>query len=266
MDALPSATTVARVLLRLGRMHASGSLMLQAGSHRARLTLDAGQVTGATFQGELSETAADTVAGVYRLSRHRALVLRFHTPESCDSPSLEQSIDARALAIQMTRVAVRALGVADVRRELGSGHYRLSSSDDAILEALAITSEERALASWLVRGVHADDVLNLPGCGLRAYRFLCVLKLVGVALPRGGGSYPLMLRKRRQVRDAATPHALLDLPEGAGGDDARRALRKLVGELHPDRFGEESSPGLRRASGEVVSALVAAHQRIATLK
>ena len=56
---------------------------------------------------------------------------------------------------------------------------------------------------------------------------------------------------------------LLDLPEGANGRDARLALRKLVADLHPDRFGEGAPDELRRASGEIVTALVEAESTIA---
>lgn len=71
-----------------------------------------------------------------------------------------------------------------------------------------------------------------------------------------------MLRKRREVRARVSPRALLDLPEGAGRDDARRALRRLVRDLHPDRFGDDASDGLVRTSGEIVSALVAAEAHL----
>jgi len=91
-----------------------------------------------------------------------------------------------------------------------------------------------------------------------------MLKLLGGAAPRAGGSYPLLLRKRREVRSQASARTLLDLPEGAGERDARRALRKLVRDLHPDRFGDSAPPALRRASGEIVTALVAAEARIAS--
>ena len=50
----------------------------------------------------------------------------------------------------------------------------------------------------------------------------------------------------------------------ADGGEARRALRKLVRDLHPDRFGESAPEALRQASGEIVSALVEAEARIAS--
>jgi hypothetical protein len=40
-------------------------------------------------------------------------------------------------------------------------------------------------------------------------------------------------------------------------------LRKLVRDLHPDRFGDSVPPALKRASGEIVTALVDAEARIA---
>jgi hypothetical protein len=112
--------------------------------------------------------------------------------------------------------------------------------------------------------VPAEEISALPGCGLPGYRFLWALKLLRAASSRAGGSYPLLLRKRRQLRKQASAHALLDLPEGAGGREARLALRKLVRDLHPDRFGDGAPAALRRASGEVVTALVDAEARIAS--
>jgi len=89
-----------------------------------------------------------------------------------------------------------------------------------------------------------------------------LLKLLRVAALRSSGAYPLMLRKRRELRKQASAHALLDLPEGALQTDARRALRKLVKDLHPDRFGDEVPGPLRRASAEIVTALVDAESKL----
>jgi hypothetical protein len=150
-----------------------------------------------------------------------------------------------------------------MRADLGRGFYHLTEAGEALVHGAKLRSEETAVLGWLRRGVCADDVPLLPECGLRGYRFVWVLKLLRAAAPKGGGSYPLLLRKRREVRRHVSARALLDLPEGAGGSDARKALRRLVREIHPDRFGGSVPAALRRASGEIVAELVNAEAAIA---
>ena len=93
--------------------------------------------------------------------------------------------------------------------------------------------------------------------------FVRVLELIGAIEPKRHSAYPLLLRKRRQIREAASPHRLLDLPPGAGPREARKALRRLVSDLHPDRLGADSPEALHRICSEVIAALVAADSRIA---
>jgi hypothetical protein len=162
------------------------------------------------------------------------------------------------------RAAVRDVDSAAIRAGLGDGMIHLTDAGEAMVVAIELRPEETATVFWLRRGVRAESIPSLPGCGLRGYRFAWLLKLLGGAAARAGGSYPLLLRKRRELRSRASARVLIDLPEGAGGRDARRALRKLVRDLHPDRFGEGVPQALRRASGEIVSALVDAEARIAS--
>ena len=151
-----------------------------------------------------------------------------------------------------------------LRADLGDALFRLTESGEAVVDGADLGPAEQTALLWLRRGVLPDDIAGLPGCGLRGYRFVWVLKMLGAAAPKKGGSYPLLLRKRRELRRQSPARTLLDLPEGAGGREARVALRKLVRHLHPDRFGEGVAPALRRASGEIVTALVDAEARIAS--
>lgn len=75
-------------------------------------------------------------------------------------------------------------------------------------------------------------------------------------------SYSLLLRKRNQIRKEAGPHALLDIPLGAPPRQARRALWRLAGKLHPDRFGPNAPSFLVHASGEVMGALIRAEAQL----
>lgn len=65
-----------------------------------------------------------------------------------------------------------------------------------------------------------------------------VLRVLGAAIERPGhdDAYALLLRKHRQLARNVSASALLDLPEAASAEHARRALRKLAQKLHPDRF------------------------------
>jgi hypothetical protein len=178
---------------------------------------------------------------------------------------LSEPLPARLLALEAMRAATRTADAASIGAELADGVYHLTPSGELLLRGAALRPEEAAVVPWLRHGVCAEQVAAAPAGGLLACRFVWMLKLLGAAAPKAGGSsYPLLLRKRRELRRQASAHVLLDLPEGASGRDARKALHKLVCKLHPDRFGEGAPAELRRASGEIVTALLAAESVIAT--
>lgn len=261
MEPLGGATTLARVLIGLGRSEATGTLEVRGTRTVCRLEMDEGRVLGGGVRGDEWSGPADVLDDLRRWVEIDGLTLRFVHRGGSVFRLLDEPLQATELAMQLMRSAIRGLGVDAVRTGLGRELYRLTSSGDALVGGLFLRAEERAVVFWLRRGLRAEEVVGLPGCGVAGYRFLYALKLIGAASPRGG-AYPLMLRKRRQVRAQASPRTLLDLPEEANGDDARRALRRLVRQLHPDRFGDDVSDRLVRASGEIVCALVAAEAHI----
>ncbi len=265
MLALPSATTLCRVLIGLERATATGTLHVEGEGRRATLSFEAGQVVGANVDHRVTTSHRQVFEAVLRICEWDGLVLRL---VRVTSPAtwwkLNDPMPARTLALQIMRVAVKCVETVSVRSELGDAVYRLTESGETLSRGAELRAEETSVLFWLKRGIPAQKLLATPGCGLAGYRFLWMLKLLGAVSPKGGGSYPLLLRKRRELRGQASAHALLDLPEGAGGRDARVALRLLVRDLHPDRFGEHVAPALRRASGEIVTALVNAEARIAS--
>jgi hypothetical protein len=264
MPALPSATTVCRVLIGLDRSGASGTLYVDGEGHRATLLLESGQVVGANVDRRVPTSQRQLLENLLQMCAWQGLVLRLvQSPIATTCWKLRNPIPGRTLALQTMRVAAKGADTARARSDLADAVYHLTEAGEALFRGAELRPEETAVLFWLRRGVPAEELATLPGCGLRGYRFLWMLKLLGAASPKGGGSYPLMLRKRRELRRQASAHALLDLPEGAGGRDARLALRKLVRDLHPDRFGERAPLALRRASGEIVTALVDAEARIA---
>ena len=265
MYALPSATTVCRVLLGLDRARASGTLHVRGEGRAATISLDASQVVGANLDRRAAVSHRQLFEHVGQMCQWDRLVLRLvQSPDAATRWRLRDPVPARTLALQTMRAVVNGVDAASLHAELGDAIYYLTAAGEALFCGAELRPEETAVLFWLRRGVHAEELSTLPACGLRGYRFLWMLKLLRAASPKAGGSYPLLLRKRRELRRQVSAHTLLDLPTGAGGRDARLALRRLVRDLHPDRFGDRAPPALRRASGEIVTALVDAEARIAS--
>ncbi|UCH29591.1 MAG: J domain-containing protein [Myxococcales bacterium] len=264
MRALPSATVLCRVLLGLDRARATGTLHLRGEGGTAMLSLEESQVVGGNIDRRVASSHRQLLQSLMQVLQWEGLVLRLGEAHGAEWWRLRDPLAARTLALQVMRAAVADVDVGAVRSDLGGGTYHLTEAGEALVLGAELRPEETAAVFWLRRGVLAEDIPTLPGCGLRGYRFAWMLKLLRGAAPKTGGSYPLLLRKRREVRRQASARVLLDLPEGAGGRDARQALRKLVRDLHPDRFGDSVPPALRRASGEIVTALVNAEATIAS--
>ncbi|MEM7137315.1 MAG: hypothetical protein AAF500_12085 [Myxococcota bacterium] len=262
MIARPSATTLARVLMGLGRSEATGTLGIRASGSCCELVLDDGRIVAGSVGSRPWADAREVVQGLVELGASEGLSLRFASGRPAVCRLLPEPVQAGRLALDLGRWSVRGLDSDVVRAELGEGSYRLTAPGESLVGSLLLDAEERAAVFWLRRGVDADEVLALPGCGLGSLRFVYALKLLRAASPSGGGAYPLMLRKHREVRANAPPHALLDLPAEAKGKDARRALRRLVRDLHPDRFSSGAPARLLRASGQIVTALVSAEARV----
>ncbi len=264
MRALPSATMLCRVLLGLDRSKASGTLHLRGEGRRAMLSLEHGAIVGANVDRRVPSSSRQLIESLVQLCEWEDLVLQLSRQASSASWwKLADPVEARRLGLQIMRKFVQGVESNAIRAEIGEGQYCLNEVGEALVLGAELHAEETAAVFWLRRGVRAEDIGSLPGCGLRAYRFVWTLKLLRGAAPKAGGSYPLLLRKRRELRGQVSARALLDLPESAGGRDARLALRKLVRDLHPDRFGDSVAPALRRASGEVVTALVNAEASVA---
>lgn len=264
MRRLSSATTICRVLIGLDRGRASGTLHLEGEGRRAAFLFDSGNLIGAAVDRRVAVTHRQVLERLLGVCEWDGLVLRLVQSASApDRWTLPEPAPARFLALQGMRAAATGVDAARLRAQLGTEAYHLTPVGEALVCGADLRAEEASVLFWLRKGVPAEELAARPGCGLAGYRFLWMLKLLGAASPKGTGSYPLLLRKRRELRRRASAHALLDLPEGAGGRDARVALRKLVRNLHPDRFGDGTPPALRRASGEITTALVNAEAQIA---
>ena len=211
-----------RVLLGLDRAMATGTLLLHAEGRSATMSLEEGRLVAANVDRRVASSARQLLQSVAQMCQWDDLVLRFaETTATTTWWKLAESIAPRTLALECMRATVSRVDPSTMRADLGSGFYRLTESGEALVRGAELRPEENAVVFWLRRGVDAEDVATLPGCGLRGYRFLFMLKLLRGAAPKQGGSYPLLLRKRREMRRRAPARELLDLPKDARDGDAR---------------------------------------------
>lgn len=135
-----------------------------------------------------------------------------------------------------------------------------------LLERAPLWPEEQA-AAVLLRG-HMGRTARLPVPLLgkaRVRQLLSALRLIGglrTASSPDRTSYTLLLCKHRQVQRNDDPFALLGIPRGAAPSDARRALRRLAQQLHPDRVFASEESALQSISCAVMRALLSAEESI----
>lgn len=213
---------------------------------------------GATWLREARITRGELAWALRRQMRKRMevilgwqrIALRFDQHRT-EGPRLPEPLHARELvahALRRSLAPVDADSEARLRRET----WRLRVA----LDDVGLAPEERAMCVPLRSGAPGEVVLAVGGNGLRALRILHAWQRAGLIEPARRGDHRELLRKRQQLRQHANPGALLDLGPGASRADARRALRRLVRKVHPDRF----EPQLARASEDVVRALVQAER------
>lgn len=182
-----------------------------------------------------------------------------------------------SLAAQLSGHAPLKLTVAGKRRvrgllraieagELGAAfrrraflHTRTERSRDASNDARSTAFDAAPAtlsAAALDAALRADPD---PG----EYALRAVLRVLGAAIerPAHDDAYALLLRKHRQLSRNASASALLDLPEAASEEHARRALRRLARKLHPDRF-QAGDARLHAVSNVVMGALARAENTL----
>ena len=222
--------------------------------------------SGATTRPALSHALRRQLRGrVRRIFEWTSVDLHFVEGSADVSlPLLEEPIGAADLVLGGLRAVLERSPAAEVRRSLGEGVLKLTPLGEILVKEAALWPDEAAMIDFLRRGARAEDLTSLAGGSVRALRGLLALKLAGAAgKPRAGkSSYRTLLRKSRQLKRTRDPGALLDLPRGSRPEQARRALRNLARELHPDRFAEAGDPVIGRASNDVLTALVQAEADI----
>lgn len=257
---------------------ALGDLLVRRGEvdgpmHRRALTLDApdapvgrwlvqmGIATGPAVAHALRTQMRQRMRRVFEWSGARC---RFVPGAPASVEPLEEPIRTADLVLDGLRHVVSKRAPEGVRTALGNQTLRLTPTGRRLARDAALRPEEAALAEMLRAGAPAEQLVAAAGSGPQALRALWALKLIGAAAPPGpdAATYPLLLRKCRQLRRDASPDALLDLPAGAPPREARRALRRLAARLHPDRFDAETPSAVRDVSREVMTALVTAEQHV----
>lgn len=178
-------------------------------------------------------------------------------------PSLDEPPETRELIVGAMRESASRTPLLNVRRTLGDGILVLTALGKDLLDGAVLWPDEQAMMPLLERGAPRGVLVSVTRGSARAQRMLYALRCVGAcAPPQPRKGYATLLRKTRQVRRAARAAELLDLPGGANGQKARRALRKLAAAVHPDRFGPTAPAAIRSASNDVMAALVRAQHEL----
>lgn len=290
----PAVSTLGRALLRLARSGATGTLRVTPRGQRqaqAKVHLRQGRVSGVVLADlnrlgrflppAAQEASAPSRAGegpiggrwlaegrvsrpalshALRQQMRRRVVTLLAWPRvslrfdaSAEPPDDDvEPWDTRDLVLAALREVVRPDRAAAAL--IRAGYWRLTKDAQGDLEGAALFPDEQAMLVVLREGAWGRDALAVAGNSPRAERALLGWRALGWLGPSRRGDYALLLRKQRELRQRVSHHRLLDLPPGASPAQARRALRRLVRSVHPDRF----EPALQEPSTKVVRALVAA--------
>jgi hypothetical protein len=202
---------------------------------------------------------------VVELFAQRTLEYRFEAGSSeIGVPQVSEPMTSADLVLSALRARLVAWSHAQLCAVLPDGPLQLTTIGHALIRRAALWPDEAAVVSLLRRGTTLDRVVETTSGSARALRMLALLTLVaGIATNADDrGRYSLLVRKRAQLARAEDAHALLDLPPDAPLEDGRRALRRIARDLHPDTLGPHASDALRRASNEVLGALIDAERNL----
>lgn len=183
------------------------------------------------------------------------------------APALEEPPMVADVLLSCLRALARSHGDASAAPVLREGELRLSALGRALLTQATLWPEEDAVAALLMRRAERASIDALCRMHVRAYAVLALLEGLGgfAGAPQtksDRNSYGLLVRKRNQIRQGDSPYRLLDLAPGATSMEARKALRQFALHLHPDALGPDAPDALRKASGEIMGALIDAERAL----
>jgi hypothetical protein len=177
---------------------------------------------------------------------------------------IEEPVGTADLVMAAMRAQVASWTPERLLAAIEPGEQRFTALGTMLAREAALWPEEAAVAALLAAGATLERMLKVTRGAPRALRLLAAMSLLSAVTSHGTREqrFSLLVRKREQLRHAASPRALLDLPSDAAPADARRALRRLARDLHPDAFGPNEPDAVRRASSEVMGALIDAEHEL----
>jgi hypothetical protein len=224
--------------------------------------VDAGLVSRPALELALRRQLRDRVLHVFAC---RSLDYRFDPGVPArGAPLIEEPMTTADLVLAAMRAQVAGWSGDQLLSAIEPGELRLTALGAMLAREAALWPEEAAVTALLARGACLERILQATGGAPRALRVLAALSLLTAVTTRTtrGKHFSLLVRKREQLRRSASPRALLDLPSDAQPADGRRALRRLARRLHPDALGPDVPEAVRRASSEVMGALIDAEHEL----
>jgi len=263
---LPAAKlALGRALVHLSRRTATGLLVVETAKGTCRVTVVEGKVCGcegtftafAELQGRVLLEAslrcapeAQSVAVDGKSKQLQGCLLVLLEQQRVDYGFVEggrgslqvspkDAPRASAIVLLSLRRTAQAADEVAGAALLNRASLSLTALGQAVLSHASLWPEESIMHQSLLEGVAMRRLRALAQNHARVVRLLLALEHFGAfrATDASTGDFTRLLRKHRQLRSNADPFTLLDLPLGATAAQARAALRRLAGELHPDRIG-----------------------------
>lgn len=228
----------------------------EEGEPIGRFLLRSGRIDGATLSHALRSQTRKRLRALFGWRSIEVLFARRATVTTgvAELPTMDDSL------VDALRATAPDVSTDQLVRELGREPLVLSTYASEWLRRAALRPEESAVVVHAARGL---SPVTLIGLDRRALRFAVALKRVGaLEIPRASGRYSLLLRKHHELRRSSDPTKLLGVAPGASATAARRALRGLVREIHPDRFGGAADGAARDVSSELLKALFRAETEL----
>jgi hypothetical protein len=238
-------------------LHRSGDF--DAENHRRALGHGAPRGPVGRWLVEAQVASAPSLAHALRrqLKHRMSIVLGWRRAELSFTDSMPEGLE---LVDEPVAIGDLVLGAARERAR-STGELAITELGKHLVERASLGPEEAVLVRVLSeKALPARECIAIAGGGSRAGRALVTLMAAhAAAVARASSSDTRMLfEKRMQIERRESPEELLGLRSGSTHADARKALRRLVRVLHPDRFHTDDA--MRRTSEKVLTALLAAER------
>jgi hypothetical protein len=249
-------------------LHRSGDF--DAENHRRALGHGAPRGPVGRWLVEAQVASAPSLAHALRrqLKHRMSIVLGWRRAELSFTDSMPEGLELvdepvaiGDLVLGAARERARSTGAGAIRGLERVGELAITELGKHLVERASLGPEEAVLVRVLSeKALPARECIAIAGGGSRAGRALVTLMAAhAAAVARASSSDTRMLfEKRMQIERRESPEELLGLRSGSTHADARKALRRLVRVLHPDRFHTDDA--MRRTSEKVLTALLAAER------